>query len=149
MTPPCHPPSIDAAIEDLRLTGSMQALAAHVRNPELAKWLRGQRIGTPRKPDQHTDARADSQLLENELGEHRPGVLIATIEALHYSGRFTPYVARIVSGNLPDSIIKPAEAREKWICESPTRKAAHLAKLRAALAPMSNLFDVEPADDRR
>lgn len=140
-------PPLDSAVEHLRLYGGTPAaIAALVSNPDLAAWLRDQALKETAN-DKHIRARADSQLMKIALGESRPGVLIAVIEALHYDGRFTPYVARIVHGNLPDSIIKPAEARERWICESPTRKAAHLAKLQAVLAPMSNLFDVERADD--
>jgi hypothetical protein len=125
-------PTIEDARDDIRVTGSLDALAEFTGDP----WLRGKRVRLD-SDERNMQARTSVLLMRVWLHEDRLDVLIAVIRELHFDGKHVEMqerLARETRSGVSKATFEQANELATWICADPQRKARALDRLREAIA---------------
>lgn len=120
--------AIDDAVVALLATNDPTALADLVQNPAIAARLR-MGLGKPTQPRRMVQARAMFLMLHRDLHERDRHKIKSII--LRYVAATD--AEKVLDGVMSRAMLAEAAELVKAICESPTRRAAHLNRLRDLL----------------
>jgi hypothetical protein len=141
-------PPLDDAWVDFLATNNSDALAALVKNPAIAARVRQERLGKPTRDQTMIQGRATALLLQTQLGETDERIILLCVLKLHYGGKVVSSAATkaATAEGLSLAIRTAATELANLICQSPTRRAAHLERLRPVHAAAKRAFKSEKTD---